>query len=245
MVLALGLLLVACESKPKVIEGEAILQSDDAVSDDPSFLVQDADPDAQHEVVVLEALNTDRYTYLKVSESGSDFWIAVPRKEVKIGATYYYKGGLLKRQFHSQEFDRVFETLYLVSDIVPHPLDGSAAEAMPVGGQESAAGLEEGAIDIVPAEGAVPISELIANKGKYEGKLVKVTGQCVKVNPRIMGRNWVHLRDGSGENIDLTITTEEDIPVGAVVTLEGTIAVNKDFGAGYRYEVIMEDAQLR
>ena len=95
------------------------------------------------------------------------------------------------------------------------------------------------------AEGAIPIAELMNNRGQYEGKLVKVTGKCVKVNSEIMGRNWVHLQDGSGENFDLTITTDENIEVGSVVTVEGTIALNKDFGAGYRYEVIMEEARVK
>ena len=71
------------------------------------------------------------------------------------------------------------------------------------------------------------------------------TGKCVKVNPMIMGRNWIHLQDGSGDNLDLTITTTENIPVGHVITLEGTIALNKDFGAGYKYDIIMEEAVLQ
>lgn len=61
----------------------------------------------------------------------------------------------------------------------------------------------------------------------------------------IMNRNWVHLQDGSGEGLDLTITTTENIPLGAIITLEGTIAMNKDFGAGYQYDIIMEGAVLR
>ena len=74
---------------------------------------------------------------------------------------------------------------------------------------------------------------------------MKVTGQCVKVNPMIMNRNWVHLRDGSVSDHDLTVTTDANIPLGAVVSLEGRIALNKDFGAGYKYDLIMEDAVLK
>lgn len=87
----------------------------------------------------------------------------------------------------------------------------------------------------------------MSHKDKYDGKVITVTGECVKVNNGIMGRNWVHIQDGSKENgksIDLTVTTLQNIPVGSQVALKGKIVLNKDFGAGYRYDVIMEDAGM-
>lgn len=241
--LLVGLLFTACQSKPKVIESEPIAATGNGVPDyhDSSVLVKDADPDMVHQVKVVETLNTERYTYLNVSENERTFWIAIPKKEVEVGATYYYKGGLLKQNFFSQEYNRVFEELYLVSDVSPHPL-GSEAPALAQAMANVGTAVTDGPIKIDPVEGAIKIAELMSNRSKYEGKVVKITGKCVKVNPMIMGRNWVHLQDGSGENMDLTVTTQESIPIGAVVSMEGTIALNKDFGAGYRYEVIMEGA---
>jgi hypothetical protein len=99
--------------------------------------------------------------------------------------------------------------------------------------------------NIEPAQGAIRLSELFSNKAKYNNQVIKVTGKCVKVNPMIMNRNWVHIQDGSGNDLELTVTTAEMIPLGAVITFEGTIALDKDFGAGYRYDVIMEGAVLR
>ncbi len=239
--LLIGLLLVACQSKPKVLEGEPVGNDAGAAIGTDAGAVSHSDSDV-HQVVVEEALNTERYSYLNVTENENNFWIAIPRKEVEIGATYYYKGGLLKKNFHSQEFNRVFETVYLVSDIQPQPINpgGSALD-------EALAGIQvagEGPIDVTPAEGAIAISTLMSNLKKYEGKLVKITGKCIKVNPMIMGRNWVHIKDGSGD-VDLTVTTMENVPLGAVVSLEGAIALDKDFGAGYRYAVIMEGAVLK
>jgi hypothetical protein len=71
-------------------------------------------------------------------------------------------------------------------------------------------------------------------------------GQVVKVNDEIMDKNWVHIQDGTadGDHFDLTITTLEKVAVGEVATFEGTIALDKDFGYGYAYELIMEDAKL-
>lgn len=238
----IALLAISCNSKPRVIEsessaGQAGAGSMPALQEAP--LVSDAVPE-EHKVVVEEVLNTDKYTYLNVSENGEKSWIAIPRRDVTVGDTYYYRGGLLKKNFFSPEFNRVFETVYLVSEFWKQP--GGEAQAGMQGGGE-APGLEVGRIE--PAEGAVKLSDLFANKEKYNNKVVKVTGKCVKVNPMIMNRNWVHIRDGSGKDLDLTITTAENIPLGAVVTMEGTIALDKDFGAGYRYDVILEGAVLQ
>ena len=93
--------------------------------------------------------------------------------------------------------------------------------------------------------GVVSISALIANREKYDGHTVTVKGMCVKVNNNIMNRNWVHLRDESiQDDTDLTVTTSENIKVDDIVMLQGKIALNKDFGAGYEYEIIMEDASV-
>ena len=104
---------------------------------------------------------------------------------------------------------------------------------------------DEASMEEPPAEG-ISLAELFANRKKYEGKAVQVKGKCVKVNNMIMNRNWIHLQDGSlkDEESDLTVTTTENIALGAIVAFEGIITLNKDFGAGYKYEIIMEEARL-
>jgi hypothetical protein len=239
-------LMYACHSGPKVVEGEPadVGAPVGRMENQEMMNTPSGNNPEEHRVVVEEALNTDRYTYLHVTENGNKFWIAIPRKEIQIGGGYYYQGGLLKRNFESKEFNRVFETIYLVSDVVP--LSGNSGM---VNGQErtqnhsvhSQASLEQ----VEPVEGAIVLSALFSHPDEYQGKLIKVTGKCVKVNPMIMGRNWVHIQDGSGDHLDLTVTTNDQVQVGDIVTMEGLIALNKDFGAGYRYEVIMENASLK
>ncbi len=99
---------------------------------------------------------------------------------------------------------------------------------------------------IEPPPGGITIAELFANRKKYEGQTVRVKGRCIKLNSMIMNRNWVHLQDGSlkDDKTGLTVTTTENIQLGAVVAVEGKITLNKDFGSGYEYEIIMEDAHL-
>ena len=89
------------------------------------------------------------------------------------------------------------------------------------------------------------LQDLFGNKAKYDGKVIVVKGKCVKINKNIMGRNWMHIQDGTGSDkpFDLTITTDADVPVGADVSMRGKITLDKDFGAGYHYDIIMEEAK--
>jgi starvation-inducible outer membrane lipoprotein len=233
-------LLASCDSKPKVIESvDVTAEAQQQPAEDPAAT-------QLHKVVVEEVLPTSKYTYLNVSEDGVMTWIAIPKKEVKKGGTYYYRGGLKKTNFKSVEYDRVFETLYLVSDVSEDPgMSGMAAGASPHGNTAPDAPIEQ-TTKIDPVPGGITIAELLENRKKYEGQTVRIKGRCVKLNNMIMNRNWIHLQDGSlkDKTIDLTVTTTENIPLGAIVALEGKIALNKDFGAGYKYDIIMEEAKL-
>lgn len=253
LLLSSSLLFFACDSGPRIIEAEASTEiaavsenSSSVFKNLPNFSSTAETPAvAEHEVIVEEILTTEKYTYLRVKEAEQQFWIAIAKSDIEIGETYLYRGGLLKKNFFSREFDRVFETVYLVSNIrkkqQPAPVaahkDGSS---IPQG--ESLPDLEVGTIQL--AEDALSLATLFSNKEKYDGQTVKITGKCVKVNPMIMNRNWLHFQDGSGEGLDLTVTTTENVPLGAIVSMQGTIALDKDFGAGYRYDIIMEGAIL-
>jgi hypothetical protein len=99
---------------------------------------------------------------------------------------------------------------------------------------------------VEPCEGCVKLSDLFSGKKTYEGKTIKITGKVTKFNAGIMGKNWIHIQDGSeyeGE-YDLTVTTSGEAAVGDIVTLEGKITLDKDFGYGYFYKIIMEDGVI-
>lgn len=100
---------------------------------------------------------------------------------------------------------------------------------------------------ITKAEGGKTVAEVFAEKDALAGKPVTFRGKVVKTNPDIMGKNWLHVRDGSGEEgtNDLTITTAGTLPnVGDTVVVTGNVTLNKDFGMGYAYDVLVEDAQV-
>lgn len=200
---------------------------------------------AMHEVKVEEVIQTSGYTYLKVSEKGAENWIAVTRQEAAQGETYFYDQTMEMKNFQSKELNRTFETIYFVQGISKQPIAAKMQQLPANHGGKVASGKKDG-ISVSPAEGSVSIAQLFASRKDYSGKKIKMKGKVVKVNEEIMGKNWIHIQDGSGSaaDFDLTITTVEKVKVDDVVTFEGTISLSKDFGAGYFYEVIMEDAKL-
>jgi len=100
---------------------------------------------------------------------------------------------------------------------------------------------------IAKADGGKTIAEIFAEKDQLADQKVTVRGKVVKTNAGIMGKNWLHVRDGSGaeHTNDLTVTTATVLPeVGDTVLVTGPVSLNKDFGMGYQYDVIIEDAEV-
>lgn len=98
-------------------------------------------------------------------------------------------------------------------------------------------------------ENAYTVAEIVKKREELKDKSVLVRGEVVKFNPQIMGKNWTHLQDGSGsekdESNDILITMNEAVKVGDVVTIKATVRMNKDFGFGYNYEVMLEDGEVQ
>jgi hypothetical protein len=95
-------------------------------------------------------------------------------------------------------------------------------------------------------ESPVTIASINQSKASLAGKTVKATGKVVKVNNGIMGRNFLHIQDGSGDATtgDLTITSQQTAKVGDQISISGVAAVNRDFGSGYMYPLLIEEATI-
>jgi hypothetical protein len=199
-----------------------------------------------HMVKAEEVIQGSSYTYLRVTDEGNEYWMAINRMEIKEGGIYYWSDGMPMKNFTSKELKRTFPDIFFVNDFTDQPITQSGPmphqAAAPSGRQQVP---EQQGIKVVKAEGGITIAELYAGKADWAGKKVKISGVVVKYSPQIMDRNWVHLQDGtkSGNSYDLTITTTDSVEVGAVLIFEGMIALDKDFGAGYFYDVIMEQGK--
>ncbi len=206
---------------------------------------QNDSSDFAHKVIVEDVLQANSYTYLKVREDDNSYWMAVARREVKKGEALYYDSGLEMKNFESKDLQRTFETVYFVQDIATGPVKTVRARNIKSPHGKKAAA-EKKNFSVTPVKGGVTIAEIFANRTSYANKTVKIKGRVTKVNAKIMGRNWVHIQDGTDDsgNYDLTITTKDVVKVGDVVVFSGKITLNRDFGAGYSYDIIMEDAKL-
>jgi len=136
------------------------------------------------------------------------------------------------------------------------PADAATATPTPSAGAQVAVphptpaaspGAEIDLSGIARAEGGKTIAELFAEKDALAGTNVTVRGKVVKTNAMIMDRNWLHMRDGSGAEgtNDLTVTTSAELPpIGNTIVVTGKLALDKEFGMGYQYPVIIEDAEV-
>ena len=175
--------------------------------------------------------------------------------------------GMAMPQFHAKSLDRTFEVIYFVGKImdaaaadaagetVPHDHPETDATASPHGsgggmGMDSSASrnvVEQAEVkDVAKVAGGYTVEEIFTQGAALNGQPVKVRGQVVKFTPNIMGTNWVHIQDGTGSDTtsDLTVTTNTVLAKGDVVVVEGILTVNKDFGGGYKYAAIIQDAAV-
>jgi len=228
------LIFVGCSSDEK---------KDEAVQQD----IQSEMAPNVHQVTIEEILQANSYTYLRVKENDKEDWIAITKRDdFKKGQTIYYSDAMEMKNFHSKDLERDFDSVWFVQTVSEKPIgvNPMMGESSPHSNVKPEA---DESISIKPVSGGITIAQLFDNKTDYEGKTVKIKGKVVKVNNGIMGRNWIHIQDGTGNenNYDLTITTNDKAQVGEVVVVEGYVELDKDFGAGYKYDVIVQDSKVK
>lgn len=241
--------LLACNKGPKVISSEDGKNSENSTgifsensSSKPVIKSNSSIGSEMHQVTVVEILPTTKYVYLNVKENDEQYWIATRKQDINIGETYFYKGGLLKTNFESKEHNKLFDKIYLVTSLVQANHSHNEIEQNPK--EKTDVNSTESSKKIIQQEGSIKISDLVENYKKYEGKTVQISGKCVKINPNIMGINWIHIKDGTKDDYDLVITSNTFVKEGSMITMKATVTLNKDFGAGYKYDLILENGVI-
>jgi hypothetical protein len=206
--------------------------------------------------VVLETKDADPYTYLRLQTKSGETWAAVMKTPVKKGAQVTIMEPMTMANFESKALKMKFDS------IVFGTLAGAAAPSMGAAVPSSATGADvsphlNAARSDVPVEkvaraagpDARTVAEVFAQRTQLKGKTVAVRGKIVKFAANIMGKNWAHLRDGSGSAADgtndLVITTKQVARVGDVVTARGLVNTDADIGMGVKYKVLLEDATFQ
>jgi len=208
---------------------------------------------------LLDSMNAAGYTYLRLKTDSGEQWAAVRETKVKKGDVVTVNAQMTMNGFESKTLKRKFDSIVFGTmagpNDAPPPSMASASGAQPAANpmgtaqQHMAAGAANvGDVKVEKAPNGKSVAETFAAKDELKDKPVVIRGKVVKFLSGIMGKNWLHLRDGSGSadkgDNDITVTTNDVVTVGDVVTVAGTVRVDKDFGAGYRYPVIVEEAKV-
>jgi len=204
---------------------------------------------------VLEVKDVDAYTYLRLKTADGETWAAVNRSPVKAGAEVTIAKPMVMRNFESKSLGRSFDVI--VFGVLAGSPGATAASAPPAGGADlgaihgSRASAPAVAVaKVEKAEGANgrTVAEIHAQRASLKDKPVTIRASVVKVTANVMGRNWIHLRDGSGSagdgSDDLLVTSKERPKVGDVVVASGVVRTDVKLGSGYAYEVLVEGASF-
>jgi len=215
---------------------------------------------------VLETMDAAGYTYMRLKTDKGEIWAAVQKTTVKKGSELTVLNAVSMDGFESRTLKRKFDHIVFGNlGTGSSPQEGfsplASGHGAPTGKQAqdtlsaqhakvANAPADAGKIKVKKAEGAdaKTVAEVFAGKASLKDTSVSIRGKVVKYNPGIMGKNWVHLRDGSGtpekKDDDITVTTLDSAAVGDIVLVNGTVRIDRDFGAGYAYPVIIEDAKV-
>jgi hypothetical protein len=196
---------------------------------------------------ILETRDVDSYTYLRLKTADGEIWAAVPTTTAKKGARVTIANPMTMENFESKALKKKFDRI--VFGQLVEPGAATAPTASPQGAKPPAAG--GGAVAKV-AKASGPegrtVAEIVNGKSGLKDKTVQVRGQVVKVNLGIMGKNWIHLQDGSGAaadgSNDILVTTQDKAAIGDIVSAKGTLRTDVNFGPGYTYAVMIENATV-
>jgi hypothetical protein len=201
---------------------------------------------------VLEVLAAGDFTYLRVKTKDGETWAAVPKAAIAQGAQVTVENAMAMKDFTSKSLKRTFPLVYLgnlagAAPAAPHD-DGGMVNPHTGAAVQKSADAPDVKVPKATGANAKTVAEIVTKSAALKDKPVAVRGRIVKYNPGIMGKNWIHLRDGSGsakdDTNDILVTSVNPARPGDVITARGVVRIDKDFGAGYAYKVLIEDATV-
>lgn len=205
---------------------------------------------------VLQTIDSGGYTYVYIQKKdGEKVWVASSSASVTVGSQVSFKGGMEMANFESKSLKRKFDKIMFADGVITES-PAKAASAVPKdnekgvsGGSKAATSVKDAKISVEKATGANAYTVQEVFEKKLNKKKVVVRGKVVKVSAGIMGKNWIHIQDGTGsqakKNHNLVCTSQEMADVDDVVTVSGVLAKDKDFGGGYKYTAIIEEATIK
>ena len=202
---------------------------------------------------VIETMDSGGYTYVHVDTGSEQIWAAAPEFVVRNGDSVVVPDGMAMKDFTSKSLNRTFEEVLFVGEVMVSGTDGSGSLPQGHPATSSVVGAHSRPVVTAPdidlsglEKAAQSVEEIFAGKEALAGGEVSVRGKVVKFSQQIMKTNWLHVQDGTGGEgtNDLVVTTDAVVAKGDTVLVTGVLTVNKDFGFGYKYDVIVEGAQV-
>jgi len=224
----------------------AAQETEPMISEAGSGMGRDVAPGVTGKVV--ETMSGGDYTYANLEKDGQKLWVAFPAMRISVGQEISAVDCMPMVGFQSKALNRTFDMIMFCST----PLTPAEAELMKKKSVGSNVAVpvtsEKITIEEIKGENVHTVVQCHAQSADLDNKPVTVKGKVMKVSAGIMGRNWIHLQDGTGEasrkTNNLVVTTKDLPKVGDIVIISGTLFMNKDFGSGYKYNVIVERATV-
>jgi hypothetical protein len=192
---------------------------------------------------VLEVIEVEAYTYLRMKTRDGEVWAAIPKAEVKKGSVVSLAPHTVMENFESKALKRKFDRVLFASLVDPKAASGNPHAKTVVAAAKVAK------VPKATGADARTVEEVVVGGKSLKDKSVTIRAQVVKVTNGVMGKNWVHLQDGTGSAAkgthDIVVTTTDAIAVGDIVDARGTVRTDVTVGPGYAYEVLVEGAKLR
>ena len=213
---------------------------------------------------IVEKIDASQYTYLRLKTAEGEAWTAVPKTAKSVGETAGIVAPMWMENFKSDTLGRSWERIAFgtlegeaPAEAAPpaRPAAGpgagmfaAAAAAMPVA-HPAAAPVDPVPLAVAKASGPQgrTIADIYARKVQLKDKTVSVRGKVVKATNGVLGKNWLHLRDGTGKggSDDLAVASNDTASVGETVVISGLVHLDRDLGSGYHYDVLVEDARVK
>jgi len=195
---------------------------------------------------VLETRSVESYTYLRLKTASGEIWAAVPTATVKKGAQVTIANPMTMENFESKTLNKKFDKIVFGQLVDPNAKPASPHGAASAGIASAPAPVAKVAKATGPD--ARTVAEVFKGKSTLKDKTVTVRAQVVKVSLGILGKNWLHVQDGSGSAADgtndIVVTTKSEAAIGDIVTAKGKVRTDVDVGSGYTYAVMIDDAAV-
>ena len=214
------------------------------IQDDSESTPEKTKKRPKREGTVLSSIKVEGYVYIELEMDDGTVWLAGPEVDVKKGDRVTTSSmGMEMRNHFSKTLKRTFPVIFFVGNIY---VEGAKPDVGKAHAEKPASADAPGKGSIAKADGGYTLEEIFKAGKTFDGKNVIVRAKVVKASGFIMGKNWFHIQDGTGDakNYDLVVTSDDTAEAGDVVIVTGTLHADKDYGMGYKFDIIIDDAGI-